>query len=113
LKTFALYWQVAELSLFGSILCEDFNPQSDIDVLIAFTPEADWGLLEHVQMQQELQVILGTKLIPSANVPSSEVPTGFAARKFFPPLSRFMSNCKDTSTLFNISVFPNRRKHRA
>jgi uncharacterized protein len=30
--------------------------------LIAFTPEADWGLLEHVQMQQELKAILGREV---------------------------------------------------
>jgi uncharacterized protein len=59
---FCTHWQVAELSLFGSILREDFHPNSDIDVLIAFTPEADWGLLEHVQMQQELKAILGREV---------------------------------------------------
>lgn len=56
---FCSRWRVAELSLFGSILREDFHSQSDVDVLIAFQPESDWGLLEHVQMQQELQEILG------------------------------------------------------
>jgi uncharacterized protein len=56
---FCAHWHVAELSLFGSVLREDFHSQSDIDILIAFTPEADWGLLEHVQMQQELKAILG------------------------------------------------------
>jgi uncharacterized protein len=59
---FCSHWQVAELFLFGSILRENFHPHSDIDVLIAFTPEADWGLLEHVQMQQELQSILGREV---------------------------------------------------
>jgi uncharacterized protein len=34
----------------------------DIDVLIAFAPEAEWGLLEHVQMQQELKTILGREV---------------------------------------------------
>jgi uncharacterized protein len=59
---FCAHWHVAELSLFGSVLREDFHPQSDIDILIAFTPEADWGLLEHVQMQQELKAILGREV---------------------------------------------------
>jgi uncharacterized protein len=62
INDFCTHWCVAELSLFGSILREDFRPNSDIDVLIAFIPEADWGLLEHVQMQQELQSILGRKV---------------------------------------------------
>jgi uncharacterized protein len=38
---FCSHWHVAELSLFGSILREDFHPNSDINVLIAFTSEAD------------------------------------------------------------------------
>jgi uncharacterized protein len=59
---FCAHWLVAELSLFGSILREDFYPHSDIDMLIAFTPEADWGLLEHVQMQKELKAILGREV---------------------------------------------------
>jgi uncharacterized protein len=59
---FCAHWLVAELSLFGSILREDFYSHSDIDVLIAFTPEADWGLLEHIQMQQELKAILGREV---------------------------------------------------
>jgi uncharacterized protein len=41
------------------IICEDFHSQSDIDLLIAFQPASGWRLLEHVQMQQELQDILG------------------------------------------------------
>jgi uncharacterized protein len=59
---FCSHWHVAELSLFGSILREDFHLHSDIDVLIAFAPEADWGLLEHIQMQQELKAILGREV---------------------------------------------------
>jgi uncharacterized protein len=59
IDAFCSRWHVAELSLFGSVLREDFHPQSDIDILIAFQPDSDWGLLEHVKMQQELQDILG------------------------------------------------------
>jgi uncharacterized protein len=59
---FCSHWRVAELSLFGSILREDFHSQSDVDILIDFAPEADWGLLEHIQMQQELKAILGREV---------------------------------------------------
>ncbi len=58
IKDFCVRWQIAELALFGSVLRNDFHPESDIDVLITFTPEADWSLLDHVQMQQELASIL-------------------------------------------------------
>ncbi len=56
---FCQQWQIIELALFGSILRDDFRPDSDIDILVAFAPTANWGLLEHVQMQQELETLLG------------------------------------------------------
>ena len=52
-------WQITEFSLFGSILRDDFHPDSDIDILVAFAPTANWGLLDHAQMQQELEAMLG------------------------------------------------------
>lgn len=52
-------WQIAELSLFGSALRDDFRPDSDIDLLVLFAPEADWSLLDHVRMQKELEQVLG------------------------------------------------------
>ena len=55
-------WQVRELALFGSVLRDDFRPDSDIDLLIAFSPQADWGLLDHVRMQRELMDIFGRKV---------------------------------------------------
>jgi predicted nucleotidyltransferase len=55
---FCQRWRIRELALFGSILRDDFGPESDIDVLVTFTEDADWGLLDHVQMQQELQASL-------------------------------------------------------
>lgn len=59
ITAFCTNWQIAELSLFGSILRDDFRPDSDIDLLVTFSPEADWGLFDHVQMQHDLQEILG------------------------------------------------------
>lgn len=52
-------WLVAKLWLFGSVLRQDFGADSDIDCLVAFRPEADWSLFDHLQMQQELSEILG------------------------------------------------------
>lgn len=52
---FCQRWYIRELALFGSALRSDFGLDSDVDVLVSFSPEADWGLFEHVQMQQELQ----------------------------------------------------------
>ena len=59
---FCQRWHIRELALFGSVLRSDFGPDSDVDVLVTFAPEADWGLLEHVQMQQELQALFHSKI---------------------------------------------------
>lgn len=52
-------WDITELALFGSATREDFEPASDVDILVTFSPEADWGLLDHVQMEMELADLLG------------------------------------------------------
>ena len=58
LAEFCRRWHIRELALFGSILREDFSAHSDVDVLVAFSPRAAWGLLEHAQMEEELSTIL-------------------------------------------------------
>jgi predicted nucleotidyltransferase len=59
LDEFCRRWNIQELALFGSALRDDFGPDSDIDLLITFTDDADWGLLAHLQIQHELESILG------------------------------------------------------
>jgi hypothetical protein len=36
-------------------LRDDFRPDSDMGILVTFAPDTDWGWLDHVQMQPELQ----------------------------------------------------------
>ena len=55
---FCQRWQIAELSLFGSVLRDDFNQESDIDVLISFKPGTILGL-EFVSMADEMETLLG------------------------------------------------------
>jgi len=62
LADFCQRWKVRELDFFGSVLREDFRPDSDVDVLISFAPEAAWGLLDHLQMEAELSALLGRKV---------------------------------------------------
>jgi uncharacterized protein len=50
-------WKVVELALFGSVLRDDFRPDSDIDVLVTFTPDCGWSLYDLVQMQEEMKDI--------------------------------------------------------
>lgn len=54
-------WKISELSLFGSAIRQDFGPDSDIDFLVSFSPGADWSLLDHVLMEEELSALLGRK----------------------------------------------------
>jgi predicted nucleotidyltransferase len=62
LGEFCRRWKVAELALFGSVLRSDFTPVSDVDLLVTFEPEADWSLLDHVAMEDELSTMLGRKV---------------------------------------------------
>jgi predicted nucleotidyltransferase len=59
---FCRRWKVTELALFGSALRGDFGPDSDIDVLVSFAPDACWSLLDLVTMQGELETIFGREV---------------------------------------------------
>ncbi|MCB0155206.1 MAG: nucleotidyltransferase family protein [Anaerolineae bacterium] len=59
LAEFCKKWQVAEFALFGSVWRDDFSPQSDIDVLVTFEPEAKQSLFDLVHMRHELSQMLG------------------------------------------------------
>ena len=54
---FCRRWKVVEFSLFGSVLREDFRPDSDVDVLVTFSQDARVSLFDLVEMQDELQAI--------------------------------------------------------
>ena len=58
IQQFCRRWKITELALFGSVLRPDFRPDSDVDVLVSFADGADWGLLAHLEMQQELASLL-------------------------------------------------------
>lgn len=52
---FCKRWSITEFSLFGSVLRDDFRPDSDIDVLISIAPSAHISLFELARMQIELE----------------------------------------------------------
>ncbi|MDH3476289.1 MAG: nucleotidyltransferase domain-containing protein [Rhodospirillales bacterium] len=62
IEAFCRKWRVAELDLFGSVLREDFGPDSDVDLLVSFLPEARLSLLDQVRMERELSGILGRRV---------------------------------------------------
>ena len=59
LEAFCRRWHVLEFSLFGSVLRDDFGPDSDIDVLIVLDSRAAISLFDLVSMQDELVSIFG------------------------------------------------------
>lgn len=57
---FCRKWNVSEFALFGSVLRDDFRPDSDVDVLVSFPSyEATPSLFDHVEMQDELVEMFG------------------------------------------------------
>jgi uncharacterized protein len=57
IEAFCQKWQIAEFALFGSVLRDDFNQESDIDVLIAQATGVHWNLFDLGEMAEELQLI--------------------------------------------------------
>ncbi len=55
-------WKIVELRLFGSVLRQDFRPDSDVDILVTFSRDAQWSLLDHVAMEEEASAIFGRKV---------------------------------------------------
>ncbi|GIW02837.1 nucleotidyltransferase family protein [Roseiflexus sp.] len=59
IEAFCRKRKVQRLWLFGSVLREDFRPESDVDVMVEFMPETVWNLLDMVEAEQELSEIVG------------------------------------------------------
>ena len=59
---FCCRWKIKELFLFGSVLRDDFRPESDIDVLVSFAPGTRPQSDELQEMKQELSKILGRQV---------------------------------------------------
>ena len=48
IRSFCKRWQITEFALFGSVLRDDFGPDSDVDVLVEFDEEARHTLFDMV-----------------------------------------------------------------
>ena len=53
---------IRQLALFGSVISDHFNSESDIDVLVEFEPGKVVGLLRMASLERELSDILGRKV---------------------------------------------------
>jgi predicted nucleotidyltransferase len=54
---------IARLSLFGSVLREDFRPDSDVDVLVEFEEGHTPGFLGLARMEEELSEMMGGRKV--------------------------------------------------
>ena len=62
IRNFCRKWKVRELSVFGSILRDDFGRDSDIDFLVDYEEVAEWDLFDHMDMRDELAAIVGREV---------------------------------------------------
>jgi predicted nucleotidyltransferase len=59
LRGFCRKWKATEFSFFGSVVRDDFGPESDVDVMVTFEKDAPWTLFSLVHMEDELAEIFG------------------------------------------------------
>ncbi len=59
LADFCRKWKIVEMSLFGSVLRDDFGPGSDVDVLVDFQSDSGWSLFDVGAMCRELEELFG------------------------------------------------------
>ena len=62
IEDFCQRWKITEFAFFGSVLRDDFRPDSDIDVLVTFAPNAHRTLFDMVDMQDELEAMFARKV---------------------------------------------------
>ncbi len=62
IAAFCRKWKIKEFALFGSVLREDFRPDSDIDVLVTFKPDEDFDFDDRMKIQEEIEKIFGRKV---------------------------------------------------
>lgn len=76
LREFCRKWSITELAVFGSVLRDDFGPESDVDFLATFSPESRSSLMRRQEMQDELAKIVGRRvdLVSRRGIEMSENP---------------------------------------
>jgi len=62
-------YSIRRLLLFGSVLREDFGPDSDVDLLVEFEPEAGIGFFTFIEIEDTLSTMLGRRV--DLNTPES------------------------------------------
>ncbi len=70
LANFCRKRHIRKLAFFGSVLRDDFRPESDVDVLVEFEHGARVGFFKLYELEQELSAILGGRKV-EMNTPKS------------------------------------------
>ncbi len=62
IRAFCRRWNIVEFALFGSVLRDDFHPDSDVDVLVAFREGVRYSLFDLARMADELETLFGRRV---------------------------------------------------
>ena len=62
IEEFCMRHRILKFSVFGSVLRDDFRPDSDVDVLVEFDPNAKLSLFDLVRIEDELAALLNRKV---------------------------------------------------
>lgn len=98
IRAFCKKWQIRSFCFYGSIMRDDFRPDSDIDVMIGFSPDDRTSVLDMSTMQEELEALFSRKvdLVERRSIEQSE---NYIRRKGIlsgkPPVLRQMSYLLD------------------
>ncbi|MCA9056416.1 MAG: nucleotidyltransferase domain-containing protein [Planctomycetaceae bacterium] len=102
INAFCERWKVSSLAVFGSVLREDFGPDSDADVLVEFRDDARWGLWDVIRAEEELSELVGrtVDLVERRAVERSE--NWIRRRAILESAQRFMAD--DSATILDLLV---------
>ena len=73
-------WKITRLEVFGSVLRDDFGPDSDVDFLATFDPDARWSLFDIVHAEEELSSVVG-RSVDFVERPSIEASKNWIRRR--------------------------------
>ena len=62
IEDFCRRWKIKELALFGSVLRDDFRPDSDVYFLVTFEEDTHWSLFDMFDIQDDLKEIMGREV---------------------------------------------------